>query len=162
MLEAALAECPDTRRVRISLIEQELPSPSYTINTVEALIERHGRQRYFLIIGADSLVDLPDWHRAPELLALTNLIVVRRDNIERTEIDRVLHSLDPTYALDQHRDRWRGKNGNTVEYLADVQVPISSSAIREALARGEDPGMVPPAVLSYIQEHHLYGRLSPS
>ena len=157
MLAAALAECPDRQRLRISLIEQELPTPSYTINTVEALIKRYGRNRYFLIIGADSLLDLPHWHRAAELLTLVSLIVVKRDTIGMPAFHQAIHDLDPSFGFDQHQGRWIGKNGSTVEYLADVQLPISSSAIREDLGHGAVPAMLPPAVFAYIERHSLYG-----
>lgn len=162
MLEAALAACPDRHRVRLSLIEQDLPNPSYTINTVEALIERYGRQRYFLIIGADSLIDLPHWHRAPELLTLASLIVVNRDNIDAAMIEQTLRSLDPSFSYAPQEGKWVGKEGGTVEYLADVQLPVSSSAIREALGQGTGAAMLPPAVSAYIQQHHLYGWQEPS
>jgi len=48
-----------------------------------------------------------------------------------------------------------------VEFLADVQLPVSSSAIREGLGRGSGATMLPPAVFAYIQQHHLYGWQAP-
>jgi nicotinate-nucleotide adenylyltransferase len=162
MLAAALAECPDRQRLHLSLIEQELPTPSYTINTVEALIQRYGRNRYFLIIGADSLLDLPHWHRAVELLAHVSLIVVKRDTIGMSAIQQALSALDPSFAFDPHQGKWMSKGGSTVEYLADVELPISSSAIRDNLQDGKVPSLLPPAVFAYIQQHALYGwRPSP-
>ena len=161
MLEAVLADCPD-KRVQLSLIEQELPIPSYTINTVEALIEQYGRHRYFLIIGADSLLDLPHWHRAADLLSLVNLIVVKRDTLEAAAMHQAINSLDPSFTFDQRQGLWIGKNGVTVECFSDVELPVSSSAIRDTLLRGEVPAMLPPTVFAYIQEHNLYGwRPSP-
>ena len=44
MLEVALADCPHGARMALSLIEADLPAPSYTIRTVEALMA-HCRQR---------------------------------------------------------------------------------------------------------------------
>lgn len=162
MLEATLADCPDRQHLQLSLIEQELSTPSYTINTVEALIERYGRNRYFLIIGADSLLDLPHWHRTAELLALVSLIVVKRDTIGLAAIHQALNALDPSFVFDQQQGKWLGKNGGTVEYLADVQLPVSSSTIRAELAQGRIPAMLPPAVFAYIEQHNLYGwRSSP-
>jgi nicotinate-nucleotide adenylyltransferase len=162
MLEAALTDCPDRQRVQLSLIEQELPAPSYTINTVEALSKRYGRQRFFLIIGADSLLDLPHWHRTAELLALVSLIIVKRDAVDVPIIDHALGALAPSFALDQRQGLWVGTGGVTAQYLADVQLPVSSSTIREELGHGRVPAMLPPAVLAYIKQHHLYGwELSP-
>jgi nicotinate-nucleotide adenylyltransferase len=143
-------------------IARTISSCSYTINTVEALITRYGRNRYFLIIGADSLLDLPHWHRAAELLALVSLIVVKRDTIGMPAIQQTLKSLDPSFVFDQQQEKWLGKNGSTVEYLADVQLPVSSSTIRAELSHGRIPAMLPPAVFAYIEQHNLYGwRSSP-
>lgn len=157
MLEAALETCADNRGMQLSLIEQGLPRPSYTINTVEALIERHGEHRYFLIIGADSLLDLPHWYRVTELLALISLIVVKRDTLEIPAIHRAINDLDPSFTFDPLQEKWIGKNGTTVEYLADVQLPISSSAIRDELRHGTVPPMLPAVVFTYIEQHNLYG-----
>jgi nicotinate-nucleotide adenylyltransferase len=157
MLDAALRDGPKQQRIRLSLIEQELPTPSYTINTIAALIERYGRNRYYLIIGADSLLDLPHWHRAEELLALVSLIVVKRDTIDRATIQQAVDALGPAFFFDSQQDKWVGENGMTVEYLADVELPVSSSAIRHALGQGAAPAMLPAAVFTYIRDHNLYG-----
>jgi len=157
MLAAVLADGPNRQRVQLSLIEGELPAPSYTIHTVEALIQRYGRQRFFLIIGADSLLDLPHWHRAGELLALVSLIIVKRDAVSVPIINQALLALDPTFTYDFHQDRWVNAGGGTAQYLADVQLPVASSVIREALGQGRVPAMLPPAVLTYVKQHHLYG-----
>lgn len=162
MLEAALADCPQHRRMAVSLIEAELPTPSYTIRTVEALMARHGQSRYFLVIGADSLRDLPHWHRGAELLARVSLIVVRRDGTGPGDPGRILAELGSGFvpATDPHT--WRGPTGTTLTYLDDVDFPVSSSAIREQLRRGETPAMLPPAVFAYIQAHRLYGWQRPA
>lgn len=158
MINAALADCPDTIcRVHCSRIEEHLATPSYTINTVQALASESGNNRYALIIGADSLLDLPHWHRIDQLLALVSLIVVRRDGIDRTAVDQALAVLIPGFVYDHTHHRWFGQNGQTADYLGDIELPVSSSAIREALAQGLVPAMLPPVVLHYIRQHQLYG-----
>ena len=157
MLEAALADCPQHRRMAVSLIEAELPTPSYTIRTVEALMARHGRSRFVLIVGADSLLDLPHWHRGAELLARVSLIVVRRGAARAEDLGRILTALDPGFVPGPDPATWRGPSGTTVTYLDDADVPVSSSDIREQLHRGDTPAMLPPPVLRYIQTHRLYG-----
>ena len=158
MIDAALADCPVTGgRVSCSRIEEHLATPSYTFNTVQALMREAGDIRYTLIIGADSLLDLPHWHRIDELLALVSLIVVRRDGIDQAAIDRALNHLAPAFEYDCKHHRWFGQNGQRADYLGDIELPVSSSAIREELAQGLIPAMLPPAVLHYIRQHHLYG-----
>jgi nicotinate-nucleotide adenylyltransferase len=162
MLVAALAECPDTRgRVRCSRIEEHLPTPSYTINTVQALLAQERSNQYCLIIGADSLLDLPHWHRIDELLGLVNLIVVKRETIDLVQIGRALAALAPDLFFDADRMRWFGPEGRTVDYLGDIELPVSSSAIREELRQGRVPPMLPPAVFAYIRQHRLYSWREP-
>ena len=157
MLAAVLSDCPDRGRIELSLIEGELPAPSYTINTVHALMARLGRHRYHLVLGADMLLDLPHWRRAADLLALVNLIAVSRDDLDDAAFLRTLARLDPTLTLDPASGHWVGQSGNTVTYLPDLRLPISSSTIRGELRAGRVPNMLPPAVLGYIRQHHLYG-----
>ena len=49
-------------------IERELPRPSYTIDSLDALAERHPNRRFIWAMGADNLAD---WHRwkHPERMA---------------------------------------------------------------------------------------------
>ena len=158
MINAALADCPDTAgRVHCSRIEEHLATPSYTINTVKALVQGAGSNRYALIIGADSLLDLPHWHRIDELLKLVSLIVVRRDGIDEAAVDKALAGLAPAFVYDHQQRHWFGQNGQSAEYLSDIELPVSSSAIREELAQGLVPAMLPPAVMQYIGQHQLYG-----
>ncbi len=157
MLAAALADWPERHGMELSLIEATLPTPSYTINTVEALRHQAGSHRFILVIGADSLLDLPHWHRAPELLKLVSLIVVKRDTIETEAIAETLSILDPGCTWNQELELWQGGGGFTVEFLPDVELPVSSSAIREELRQGREPGMLPSSVFAYIKPHNLYG-----
>ena len=157
MLEAALLAADNHGRMQCSYIEEHLPTPSYTINTVEALTRQAPGQRFSLIIGADSLFDLPHWRRSDELLALVDLIVVRRDTVDAVMINQALVSLDPAFRFDEPQGRWNGPGGRTVTYLSDIELPVSSSSIREELAQGRIPVMLPPAVFAYIKTHHLYG-----
>ncbi|MGE4558763.1 MAG: nicotinate (nicotinamide) nucleotide adenylyltransferase [Desulfobulbus sp.] len=157
MLEAALAEAGEEKRMRCSCIEADLPLPSYTVQTVEALQKTGHGCDYFFIIGGDSLRDLPHWYRAGDLIATVNLIAVQRDALNREAIGRILRSLDASFCYDAGAGLWRNRRGRTVTYLDDLELPVSSSGVREGLARGEVPSMLPPAVFAYIRQHHLYG-----
>jgi len=157
MIEAALAGCRETGdSLRCSRIEERLPAPSYTHNTVEALMREEAGCRYSLVIGADSLLDLPHWHRIDELLCAVDLIVVKRDSVDRAAVDRALAALGPAFVRDAGLDRWHGKGGRIAFYLDDTELPISSSAIREELAVGRASALLPPPVLTYIRRHRLY------
>ncbi len=157
MLEAALAEAGEGERMRCSRIEAELPLPSYTVQTVEALQKSGHTCEYSFVIGGDSLRDLPQWYRASDLLALVNLIAVHRQTLDSEAIGSILRSLDASFRFEVERGLWRNRWGRTVRYLDDLELPVSSSLVREILARGEIPSMLPPSVFDYIRQHHLYG-----
>jgi nicotinate-nucleotide adenylyltransferase len=175
MLEAALSDrasrfnCRPEQAARLacSRIEATLPRPSYTINTVESLIATRGELRYALIIGADALLDLPHWHRIDELLCLVDLIVVNRDGIGRQQVSTMLCHLGfvredaGSKRADTQHSVGHGykKNGRTAEYLDDIDLPVSSSIIRQALAAGTIPATLPSAVFDYIKQHGLYGQV---
>lgn len=158
MLNAALGECPDIKdQVLCSLIEQQLPKPSYTINTVQALMQEMEAEQFALVVGADSLLELGHWYRVEELLDLVDLIVVTRDTVDVTSINAALSALPPAYVYNPVQKRWLGNNGRIVDYLDGIALPVSSSSIREDLKNGCIPPLLPPAVFHYIQQHALYG-----
>lgn len=154
MLKAALASVGE--RMQCCCIEADLPSPSYTIHTVEALAANRPACVYSFIIGGDSLLDLPHWYRVTDLLNTVNLIAVRRQGLVPTEISPILQALDPSFHADAGPRLWRNQRGRTVTYLDDLELPVSSSQIRDQLARGEIPDMLPTPVFEYIRSHHLY------
>ncbi len=120
----------DLRRVRVDPIEQALGGTSRTLRLVEALAARHPDSDLRLLIGADILLEAGRFQRFDEVRAKAPLIVAGRGGFQHPDVD-------PN---------------------APILPEISSSHIREALARGEDVGtQVPSRVLAYIREHGLYG-----
>ncbi|NLX19474.1 MAG: nicotinate (nicotinamide) nucleotide adenylyltransferase [Desulfobulbus sp.] len=158
MLNAAIADRPDfTEQVLCSLVEHKLPIPSYTIHTVQALREEIEAERFSLVIGADSLLELGQWYRVDELLDLVDLIVVQRGTVDKALISPALTALPPAYEFHPGYRRWIGSNGRLADYLDGIELPVSSSSIREDLRNGRRPPLLPSAVFHYIQQHALYG-----
>lgn len=119
--------------------EMQREGPSYTIDTVRSMHATDPGAEIVLIIGADQYEGLPTWHEWRELLASVTLAVAARHGQPvrpRGEMVAVWHRM---------------------ELLAMPEVPLSSTDIRERLARGEPiGGMVPDAVARYIAQHKLY------
>ena len=63
MLQRAIAQTPG---FELSSIEIDRPGPHYTIDTLEILRIQFPAADFALLIGGDSLRDLPGWHR-PDL-----------------------------------------------------------------------------------------------
>lgn len=64
--------------VRVDPIEASLPAPSYTLNTLRALQERHLAHTFRLVIGSDNLLVAHKWHRWEEITTQFDPIVVGR------------------------------------------------------------------------------------
>jgi len=106
---------------------------SYSIRSIERVKAMGGE--VFFVIGADAFAEIRTWHRWEDVVDAVDFIVVTR----------------PGHA-------YTSPPGARVHRLDTVALPISSSDIRQALARGETPDGLPPAVAEYIREHGLYSK----
>jgi nicotinic acid mononucleotide adenylyltransferase len=96
-------------------------------------------------MGEDSLNGVSTWREPRRLLEMAPPVVMPRP-------------------VDLQRSGAYGRGGRRPEALLGVQIhwlegqPIefSSTKIREALSRGEQPEGVAPAVFEYMEEHGLY------
>lgn len=75
LLQLAVA---DNLRLRAEAIELELPRPSYTITTLDALQALHPTHEFVLLMGADNLAGLPRWQAANRLVQEFDLYVYPR------------------------------------------------------------------------------------
>ena len=62
----------------------------------------------------------------------------------------------PNDMADARAEYWRNSAGRTLAVIADFDMPLSSTALRRALAQGESPPGLPMAVLDHIHKHGLY------
>lgn len=107
--------------VRVEPIEATLPTPSYTLGTLEALAARHPDVRLRLVVGADAHAQRGLWHRWADIEAHFDPIVVGRGgrqvdgaptfpDVSSSEIRRRLAAGEPVDALvpDGVLQAWRG------------------------------------------------------
>lgn len=85
MVKAAIA---DHYKLEVSDVEFHLPRPSYTIDTLAHLGERYPNYSFRVILGEDSLVNLPKWKNYRQLLDLYGLYIYPRPGSEKTELHR--------------------------------------------------------------------------
>lgn len=129
-------------------IEIDRGGPSYTVDTLQALIERdQARQQpvvqYVWILGADQLANFCTWHRWQDIAAIAELAVAARPGSQPRPPEPLQRVLD---ALDR-----------PLHHLPMPEMPVSGSEIRRRLAHREPiDHLVPPEVLRYINLHHLY------
>ena len=113
--------------------------PSYTIETVEALVAAHAADAFVLVVGADTWPEIPTWREPERLLALVEVGVVDR----------------PGYASTPLTPPFPGARG--ARRVCGPGLPLSASAIREHARSGRSVRfLVPDAVADYIGERGLY------
>lgn len=138
MVQAAIA--PDAR-FELSMLDMQSSAPSYTADLLERMSTEHPEDELIFLIGADSLRDLPEWHRPDLVLQRAEIGVARRPG---AVIDD--ETLD---ALPLLRER--------VSIYTSPLIDISSTTIRNRVREGRPvTWTVPIPVERYIQDHGLY------
>ncbi len=125
---------------RVSDIELQRTGPSYTIDTLEALATPD--TQLTLILGADAAALLPQWYRAADLGAHSELAVINRPG--STCDDAAITRAIPSF-------------GGRIHMIVAPAYDISSSVIRQrCVASLPIDDLVPPPVADYIAQHGLY------
>ena len=97
----------------------------------------------FFILGCDALAQFPEWKEPSKLIQLCKLAVVPRANLALSALE------DLECRIPGITDR--------VSYVATPIIDISSSQIRERVARGLSIRyLVPDKVEEYIAQRRLY------
>ncbi len=137
LVQAAIA---GEKGMEVSRIEMDRVGPSYTVDTLREIHQQHPDAALFLILGYDSLLDLPLWHKPEEILALARVLAARRPGVNA-----------PLHPMVEGR----------FDVLPVEENAMSSTEIRARVARGEAiHELVPPAVERIIQEKGLYREIA--
>ena len=134
MTEALVAEISglraDDREIRRG-------GPTFTVDTLEDILAEQPNTEIFLIVGADTAERLETWHRASDVVRLSTIVIVNRDNSTNAA---------PGFLRDAR-----------VLNVTMNPVDVSSSGIRDAVARGESiDSSTSLSVASLIRDHSLY------
>lgn len=130
MVRLALEDAP---HMIASDVEQGLPVPSYTFQTLRALREQFPETQFSIVAGADIVESILTWKEAEEIITHHDLIVRERND-------------EAIYIPEKVR----------VTLIPGV-LEVSSTEVREYIESDRTPdGLVPPAVWDYIKKHNLY------
>ncbi|PWH18923.1 MAG: nicotinic acid mononucleotide adenylyltransferase [Ardenticatenia bacterium] len=128
----------------LSLVDVERPGPHYTLDTVRLLRAEYAidAEETYLVIGADSLTQLPTWHEPRQLIRLCRLAVVTRP-----------HHLVDMAALEHDLPGITER----VDWVEMPALDIASSDLQRRVRAGRSIRyQAPEAVMRYIAEHCLY------
>lgn len=154
MLELAVKNRPglkiDTRE--LDRHNQLNNVPSYMVDTLRSLRQELPNQSLLLFIGSDAFNSLTTWHQWRQLFDVAHIVVMTRPGFEIQQLDDFFKSrlADDKQILAQNR---AGK----LFFQQITQLDISATAIRQMIAKKQNPGfLLPDAVIEYINEHKLY------
>jgi nicotinate-nucleotide adenylyltransferase len=134
MVRAAVADNP---KMEVSDLEIRRSGPSYTADTLDDLQEVYPGAQLHLIMGMDSLLDLPGWRDPQRILNRARLLAVHRDSAAV----KIPHVLEGHYDL-----------------MPFDPTDISSTDLRQKLSNGEDVSAVlPKKVEAVVKREHIYG-----
>lgn len=122
-------------RFQVCDIEFYMPQPSYTIDTLTRLQERHPNTDFYLICGMDNIESFKKWKNYEMILQYHHLMVYPRKGYSSNEL--VEHP--------------------SVTVVEAPEIEVSSTFIRNAISEGKDVRyFVPKEVYQYIIDMHFY------
>ena len=125
----------DDARMRSCNIEFKMSQPSYTIDTLTYLGEKHPGRQFVLIGGTDILPSFHKWKNYEELLKQYEIYIYNR----------------PFYDAGDYR------NHPSITFYDAPLIEISASFIRDSIKKGKDIRyMLPEKVYTYVREMHFY------
>jgi nicotinate-nucleotide adenylyltransferase len=127
-----------------SAIEVERPGPSFTIDTVRAVMQLYPGAKIYFITGADALLEIFKWKDFDILLTICNFVAATR----------------PGYRLFELREKTASLPSGLKQNISYMEVPalaISSTEIRQRVHDGRPVKyLLPESVEDYIKKNKLY------
>lgn len=133
MVERAIG---NDERFRASNIEFNLPKPSYTIDTLAYLKERHPNNQFVILMGSDNLEYFHKWKNYETIVENYGVIVYPRPGFDESKVK-------------SHKNISIADGAPLME--------VSSSFIRKAIKEGKDVRyFLPQAAGKYLDEMNFY------
>mgnify|MGYP005646531705 FL=1 len=133
-LQIIRAEVEDNSKLEVSDIEFDMPKPSYTIDTLVRLKEKHPENDYSIIMGSDNLQNFHKWKNYEQILEDYSVYVYPRPGYEISGSHKNIHLIEGV-----------------------PQMEISSSFIRKSIKEGKDISyLMPEKAWIYMDEMNFY------
>ena len=128
----------------VSPIERDRPGPSFTIDTVRALVAEYGPgTEFYFLTGTDAVLELHTWNNIDELLDLCHFVAASRPGKVRSIAEEI--------------ERLGPKAKERIHRLTTPELEISATDIRKRVRLGKSIRyFVPESVEHYIHKEGLY------
>lgn len=117
LLQMAIGDHP---KIRASNIEFDLPSPSYTIDTLTYLKEKYPKREFALIMGGDNMASFHKWKNHEMILEHHDIYVYNRPGQKEHQIQdhkRIHFTEAPLLNISASYIRQTIKAGHSIQYL---------------------------------------------
>ena len=116
----------------------------YTYETLGMFRKQYPEDKFYFIIGADSLYDFPGWKKPEEIVRLCSLLVACRDEAGFLELQKKAEEIKERF-------------GGEILIMNSPRVDAASSEIRSMILAGKDVSKYLDAdVCEYIKNKCLY------
>lgn len=138
----AIEDNPD---FALSTIETDREGNTYTYETLQLLKRDNPNNKYYLILGADTLFQIEQWKKPDVIMSLAGILAAVRDDKNMAD-------------LEVKADELKAKFNADINILRMPHIGISSTDIRERIRLGKSVKyMLPEKTLDYIMRNDLYG-----
>ena len=133
-LQIIKREVEDVKDLDVSDIEFNLPSPSYTIDTLVNISEKYSNYNFSVIMGEDNIETISKWKNYMQLL----------NNYQ-------------VYVYPRTGNFVKYKHPNVIFVKNVPMIDVSASFIRKSISEGLDvSSLVPEKAWQYIEEMNFY------
>lgn len=149
--------------IRATAIEAELGT-RYTVDTLKKLVRRYPNRRFIWIMGADNLVQLPQWRDWREIARLMPIAVIARPGYnDRAHARRAMGWLRRFVRPADQKSHWTDWRPPALVFLRFSPDVRSATAIRQAnprwFERYEGRALRDPLTRSWLVEPTEKGRI---
>lgn len=143
MVKLAIAGHPE---YRLETYEAFANRTSYSYQTLEHFHNCYPKDKFYFIIGADSLFALDNWVHPERIFPTCTLLTAYRDEIDTNQkMLEQIHKLESSY------------NSVDIRLMVTPLVHVSSHELRQKIKNGESiHEYVPEAVEEYIRKYQLF------
>lgn len=143
MLKLAIADHP---QLAVQTLEIDRGGTSYTVHTLEECHQRVPGAEFFLLVGADMLLDLPNWYQPQRICELAVIACAHRPTSPPPDLSRLAEVASASRL-----------NEFAAATIAMPQIELSSTDLRQRVRDGRSIRYrTPRAVECYIAAQGLY------
>ena len=133
-------------RVEVLDLELRRAGRSFTSDTLAQLKERYPEDQLWLLMGTDMFLTLQTWHEPEKVLSLAGIAAFGRTEEDTEE----LFSVQREYLYQTY------PQARLFTLTIPGVIDVSSTELRQQLAKGAGGQLLPPAVYGYILREGLY------